>query len=731
MASTLDIRVEGMTCAHCARSVEKQLCALPGVAGAEADFASGSVRLRVQTPPLRAELAAAVNRAGYRLRDDAAAPDAADEARAQARNHLHMLVLGAALTAPVMAMDFLHWHGRLPELLLLGLALLLQATVGYTFYRGAVAGIRSRNLGMDVLVSIGMAAGLGYGALLVLLDWPLPEGLSRHVFFEAATLLVVFLRLGKYVEAKARGNALSALRSLLSLAPPVARIMRGDAVVEIPARDVAVGDVCVVLAGDRIPVDGEVAGGEADVDESMLTGEPLPVARALGSHVRAGTIATNGRLELRAVAVGAQTTLAAIVRLVQQAQLNKAPIQRFADRVSNVFVPVVVAVALVAFAGWLSAGAGAARAITHGIAVLVIACPCALGIAVPAAVMIGSAEALRRGVLVKSGAALEQIARARVFAFDKTGTLTAGKPRLAELRLAAGADEATVRAALATVAASSRHPLARAAAAPGAAPAARCFEFAGKGLVALHEGRTLLFGSAALLSEQKASLPAELAARADELRNRALSVSLLAVDGAAVAALGFEDPVAPGAADVVSALKTAGVEVAMVSGDHELAARRVAEALGITRVHAGLTPAGKLAALDELSRLGPVAMVGDGINDAPALARATVGVAVGQGSDVAKETGDLVLMSGRLGDLLIALQIGRRSLRAIRQNLFLSLVYNAIGVPLAAGALVWAGVFLPPSFAALSMVLSDLSIAVNSARLAAELRRTSLKFPGA
>jgi Cu+-exporting ATPase len=686
--------------------------------------------------PEFAALEPAVRRCGYILvqEAEAATRDVATDARREQRRNLVLLIAGVVLVAPVVTFHFAHLHGALWDWLALGLAVAIQSTVGLDFYKGAIAGLRMRNFGMDVLVSIGMASGLLYGIGIVAFDLSLPTGLDKHVYFEAATLLVVFLRLGKYVEARARGTALTALRSLLELAPEKARVRRHDEVVEVPAREVKRGEVCIVSPGGRIPVDGEVVAGESDVDEAMLTGEPVPVARHPGDVVRAGTIATNGSLEVKATAVGSGTALAHIVRLVEQAQRTKAPIQRFADRVSNWFVPVVVGIAVVAFGAWMLTGAEFSRAATHAIAVLVIACPCALGIAVPAAVMIGSGAALRRNVLVKNGAVLERISKAKVFAFDKTGTLTVGKPSVQAVECAEGVNKEEAASALAVVAQASTHPFTRAVADWGKPSASnnpkskiqnpKSKEFAGRGLVVEADNHKYVFGTPELLKENGVETPTSLADAAQKLRDTGQSVSLLAVDGRAIVAVGLADEVREDAKGVLAELRAAGARTVLITGDHKAAAERVASALGIDEVHAGVSPEGKLKLIDELKQHGMVAMVGDGINDAPALARADIGVAVGGGSDVAKETGDLVLMSGNLSDLLLAIDLGRRSLRAIHQNLFFSLVYNAVGIPLAAGALVWAGVFLPPSYAALAMVFSDLSVAGNSARLAAELRRT-------
>ncbi|MCZ7607358.1 MAG: cation-translocating P-type ATPase [Planctomycetota bacterium] len=765
MASgTLNLKVDGMTCAHCARSVEKSLKGVQGITTAEADFASGSVTVCFTgRKPGYEELEPAVRKGGYTLvkEEEAETRDPAEVAKREQCRNLWLLLLGVALVIPVMLPHFVHLHGAGWDYAALALAVAIQATVGFDFYKGAVAGIRNRNLGMDVLVSIGMASGLAFGAGVVLFNWPLPPGLTKDVYFEAATLLVVFLRLGKYVEARARGNALGALRSLLQLAPDKARVKRDGQLIEVDASSVKAGEICVVNAGGRIPVDGEIVAGESDVDEAMLTGEPVPVPRRVGDAVRTGTIAANGSLEVKATAVGRDTVLANIVKLVEEAQRTKAPIQRFADRVSNWFVPIVVGIAVVTALAWLIAGAGPARAVTHAIAVLVIACPCALGIAVPAAVMIGSGAALKRGILVKNGAALERISRARIFAFDKTGTLTLGKPGVQAVEYADGVDEASVLQALAVVTQASQHPFTKAAAewasiqaglvhsvggpdnlvGPGAAKLSpnvaatsprpptglsappKAKEHAGMGLVAEADGRKFIFGTPALLEREGVPLSDGLQARANALRERGDSVSLLAADGKLLAAFGFADSLRDEARQLIEQLRGQGARTVLITGDHQAAAQRVASALGIDEVHAGVTPEGKLQLIDQLKETGVTAMVGDGINDAPALARADIGVAIGGGSDVAKETGDMVLMTGRLGDLPRAIDFGRRSLRAIRQNLFLSLCYNAVGIPLAAGAMLWAGIFLPPSYAALAMVFSDLSVAINSARLAAELRK--------
>ncbi len=721
-----------MTCAHCAQSVENTLSAFDGIDSAKADFASGAVALTLagELPDFK-KLQPAVKKAGYELltEEQTNATDAATEAVNETKRNLRLLIIGTVLVAPVLAFHWIGLHGSPWDYIVLGLALLIQGIVGRDFYKGAIAGLRTRVLGMDVLVSIGMATGLIYGSGLVLLNWPLAPGLTKAVYLEAATLLVVFLRLGKYVEARARGGALTAMRSLLELAPDTTRIRRDGQIVDISVSELKTGDVCVVNAGERVAVDGEIVSGQADVDESMLTGEPVPVARQVEDSVSAGTIPTNGSLDVKAVGIGADTRLARIVKMVEEAQRSKAPIQRIADRISNFFVPFVVSIALFSFGLWwiLSADTsiGITRGVTHAIAVLVIACPCALGIAVPAAVMIGSGAALRRNILVKNGGALERLNYIKVMAFDKTGTLTIGRPTVQKVELAEGINSIESTAKL--VAGASQHPFTRALGEHfklSSDGSVQAFEFAGKGLIIVSDGQTILFGNDKLLGEQKLEVPEALALKANDMRDEGQSISYLTRDGEVLAAIGFADEVRPEAKEVISKLNAQGIKTVLITGDHSAAAQRIAEVIGVSEVHASISPEGKLELIDDLKKkLGPVCMVGDGINDAPALAKADVGIAIGGGSDVAKETGDIVLMREDLHDLLNAMQISRTTMKGIKRNLVLSLAYNVVGIPLAAGALVSWGIFLPPSYAALAMVLSDLSVAANSAWLAGQLRK--------
>lgn len=721
--ATLTIQVDGMHCGHCEKAVVNQLREIKGVTEVEADFASGNTVIRTDgDAPDDDAVKGAVERAGYHVRAKRSNP--AEAALDESRRTLVALIVGIVLGVPVVAMEFVGLHGPVWSWIGIGLAVLLQATVGLRFYRGAIANIRSGMLGMDALISLGMFSGLLFAVLLQIFDWPLPEGITKHMFLEAATLLAVFILLGKTIESRARGKALSALRSLLELTPDQALVRRDGGDITIAAEDVTEGEICIVVAGGKIPVDGEVIDGHADIDESLMTGEPVPVTRKKGDKVFAGTISTNGGLQIKALQSGDQTSLSKIIRMIEDARKHKAPIQRFADRASNVFIPVVVSIAIIAFGSWLIAGAGFIRAFTHFVTVLVIACPCALGIAVPAAVMIASGSALKRGVLVKKAASLELLSNVHTVVFDKTGTLTEGRPKVRESFWVG--DETEALRMLGVASGASKHPFSIAAAEYAKENDAEVvsisgFESPGKGVIASHDGSTYLFGSKSLLAEQKVEIPDEVAKKQAEWSESGASTSFLAVDGNVLGVLGFHDAIRSESAKAVKRLHEDGIQTVLLSGDNPDAAKNVGDELGIDVVRGGLTPKQKLDAIQEYRKSGVTVMVGDGINDGPALAAADVGIGVHSGSDVAQEAGDLVLMHG-LEDLDMARNIGNRTMRAIYQNLFLSLIYNAIGIPLAAGALVWAGVFLPPSYAALAMVFSDVSVAFNSVRLSRELK---------
>jgi Cu+-exporting ATPase len=710
-AEALDLAVTGMTCAGCVSRVERALLAEPGVTEAAVNLATE--RARVFGSGLDAGgLSAAVKRAGYAASPVVEGAPLADPAPASRRDLWHVAI-GAALAAPLLLGMAAHMAG-LPVMLLGWVQLLLAAPVqfwlGARFYAGAWKALRAGAGNMDLLVALGTSAAFGLSV------WSLLLGDGAALYFESAALIIVFVLLGKWLEGRAKAATASALRALLRLHPTTARVRRAGAETTVPVASLRLGDIVVVRPGERIPVDGRVTEGGAAVDASALTGESLPVDVAAGALVRAGTIDTDGVLAIEATAIGAETMLARVVRMVEGAQASKAPIQRLVDRVSAVFVPVIVGLAALTFLGWLLAGAGATTALLNAVSVLVIACPCALGLATPTAIMVGTGAAARAGILIRDAAVLERAPAIRLVAFDKTGTLTEGRPAVVALVPAAG-DAADVLRLAAALQRGSEHPLARAvlarAGADGIAPprAERFRALPGRGVSAVVEGRTLLLGNRALLAASGVATDA-LADRAGVQEALGRTVSWLAEASPVARVLGligFGDAPRASAAAAVGRLHGMHLRTALLTGDSAGAAASVAGALGIGTVEAGLLPADKAAALGRLrAEAGAVAMVGDGINDAPALAAADIGIAMAGGTDVAMQTAGIALMRPDLGLVADALDVARRTTGKIRQGLFWAFAYNAIGVPLA--ALGW----LSPAVAGAAMALSSVSVLANA-----------------
>jgi heavy metal translocating P-type ATPase len=743
------LAVEGATCASCVARIETALSAVPGVRSAVMNLATGRATVTVaggEGDP--AALVAALARVGYAARtvtglvptlgagaesgaESGAVPPEGD--RAPARRFW----TAAVLTLPVFAMEMgghlipalHHWlHATLgetlPAVIQFVLTTLVLAGPGRAFYRRGVPGLLRGAPDMDSLVALGTGAAWAYSTVAAFAPGLMPDA-SRAVYFESAAVIVTLVLLGRWLEARARGRAGAAIRALIGLQPRTAHLLREDGTqeeVEIAA--VRPGDRLVIRPGERFPVDGVVTDGATRVDESMLTGEALPVAKASGDPVTAGTVNGTGALTVTARAVGADTVLARIVAMVEEAQGAKLPVQALVDRVTGVFVPVVMGIAALAVAVWMAVGPDPrlTHALVAGVAVLIIACPCAMGLATPMSILVGTGRAAELGVLFRRGDALQRLAEVQVVAFDKTGTLTEGRPALTDVVPAPGHDgDAALRLA-AAVEALSEHPLARAvvegATSLGSLPAAANFAAtAGLGVAATVEGRHVLVGSARHLATQGVD-PAPLVAEADRIAQCARTPVMVAVDGQAAAVLGVADRLRPGAAEAVARLQAMGLTVAMVTGDAEPVARAVARELGVSEVRAGVLPAGKREAVADLRKAGAVAFVGDGINDAPALAAADVGVAMGTGTDVAIEAGEVVLMAGDPRAVVTALAASRATMRNIRQNLAWAFGYNVLLIPVAAGAL-WPafGVMLSPMLAAGAMAASSVLVVTNALRL--------------
>ena len=764
----IDLSIEGMTCASCVGRVERALRRLPFVLEAAVNLAGESARVRVVQGDRDAALVAAIVDAGYAatLRRDAsggpaggAAASEAAEARlaADRRRVLWALLLSAPLALPMLALPF-GLHPMPPAWLQFALATPVQFVLGARFYRAGWAALRAGTGNMDLLVAIGTSAGWGLSTWLWLTAHP---GHAPHLYYEGSAVVIALVLLGKHLEMRARRRTTEAIRALQALRPDTARRLEDGQERVVPLARIAVGDRVVVLPGERLPLDGTLREGDTQVDESMLTGEPLPVSRHPGDRLVGGSINGSGRIVLEVGAIGTETVLARIVRMVEDAQAAKAPIQRIVDRVSTVFVPVVLVIAAATLAGWLLAGQDLEPAIVAAVAVLVFACPCALGLATPAAIMAGTGVAARHGVLIKDAQALELAHRVRIVAFDKTGTLTVGRPVLLDALPAPGTSRTTLLALAAALQAGSEHPLARAvieaaraegtptggadagvaqadagtrdttpltAAATPVPVAEAITALPGRGVEGRIGSRRLGLGSARLLADHGLTAPESLGERAAALQAAGRTVSWLIDESGVLGVLAFGDTIKPGAREAIARLAGMRIRSVMISGDNRGAAEAVARELGIERVIAEVLPgdkAGHVARLRDEAGGGAVAMVGDGINDAPALAAADVGIAMATGTDVAMHTAGITLMRGDPMLVPAAIEISARTVAKIRQNLFWAFAYNAVGIPLAAAGL------LSPVIAGAAMAASSVSVMTNALLLSRWSPGTAPRAPAA
>jgi P-type Cu+ transporter len=729
--SRADLRVGGMTCAACVARVEKGLVRVPGVSRAAVNLATERATVHYDPSVTSVlDIIKAVESSGYSAEkaDEESRDREAQARRRETRSLLVSFLVSAALSFPLLvamvagmlgieALRFLHepW-------LQLALATPVQFAIGFRFYRNAYHGIRSGSPGMDVLVALGTTAAYAlsiYTGFLVPVD-PHAVGMMRDMYFEASSVLITLVLLGKLLEAVAKGRTSESIKKLLGLRPRAARVLRAGVERDVAIEEVVVGDTVVVRPGERLPVDGVVLSGASSVDESMVTGESLPVEKKPGDQVTGATINASGSFAFRATRVGRDTVLAQIVRVVEEAQGSKAPIQKLADRIAAVFVPVVLGIALLTFGIHLATGGGATPALLAAVAVLVIACPCAMGLATPTAIMVGTGKGAEHGILIRSGQSLETAHRLTTVVLDKTGTVTEGKPAVTDVISFEGGDGADLLSRAASVERLSEHPLGAAvvAAAKSAGleldPAEGFAAVPGGGVRATVAGRTVAVGTRAFAAEMGASRASldrvePVLARIEAQGRTAMAV----LEGdAVVGAIGVADTIKASSAEAVAALKRLGLAVWMITGDNERTARAIASAAGIDHVLAQVAPADKAAKIRELREQGEVvAMVGDGINDAPALATADVGMAMGTGTDIAIESADVTLMRGDLRAVPQAIELSRRTMRKIRQNLFWAFVYNVLGIPIAALG------FLSPIIAGAAMSLSSVSVVTNSLTL--------------
>jgi len=742
IVEVVEFPVRGMTCASCVARVERVLNKLPGVIEARVNLASESARVRYS--PASAglpEFRKVIGAAGYEVPAEAtqAAGSAGDAQRERELALMRReLFIAVALSIPVAVLamgssyaPFLRWlesfglTEAVINFILFVLATPVMVWPGRRFFVSGWKAYRHLSPDMNSLVMTGTGAAYLYSLVVTFAPQLLPEN-ARHTYFEAAAVVVTLVFLGKFLEAVAKGRASDAIRKLLGLKARTARVLRDGKEEEMPIEAVRPGDIVLVRPGEKVPVDGTITGGASYVDESMITGEPVPVAKQPGDKVIGATINQNGAFQFKAEAVGADTVLAQIIRLVQGAQSAKLPIQSLADRVVAVFTPIVLMIAALTAIVWLVYGPAPALtfALVNAVAVLVIACPCAMGLATPAAVMVGTGRAAELGVLFRRGEALETLSRVKAVVLDKTGTLTRGRPELTDLAVVEGFDENAVRALIASAEAASEHPVAqaivKAAREQGLEiPEAKDFEaIPGYGVEAKVNGRQIHVGADRYMTRLGLDVGpfSEVARR---LADEGKTPLYAAVDGRLAAALAVSDPIKPGAREAITRLSAMGIQVAMITGDNRRTAQAIARQLGIDHVLAEVLPDGKAQAVAEIQkRVGRTAFVGDGINDAPALAQADVGLAMGSGTDVAIETADVTIMNSEAQSIPAALAVARKTLRTIRMNLFWAFFYNVVLIPVAAGVLYpWTGWLLNPVLAGAAMGLSSVFVLTNSLRL--------------
>jgi len=763
----ISFNVQGMTCAACSARVEKATSAVPGVASVAVNLLKNSMEVQLAADANAAEVAgaieAAVKKAGYGAspKGQAGAPDgpgvaatglgvaASDPnatAEAEQKSMLHRLIASLVFTVPLFYIsmgDMFGWPlpgvlTGMENMMVYGLTLFVLLVpvifINFKFFRVGFRALANRAPNMDSLIALGSGAATVYG-VYALFNMAFVMGHSNmeaahhfamNLYFESAAMILTLITLGKYLEARAKGKTTSSLSKLMDLSPKMAMRVEDDVEVQVPAASVRVGDVLMVRTGESVPVDGVVLEGEGSVDESVITGEPLPKSVHAGSAVTGATVNTAGWFTMRAEHVGEETVLAGIIRLVDEATSSKAPIEKMADKISGVFVPVVITIAVVVFAVWLAVGAELSVALTYAISVLVISCPCALGLATPTAIMVGTGRGAANGILVKSAEALETARGVKTVVLDKTGTITKGAPQVTDVLPAEGVRVEELLQLAYALEKPSEHPLARAmvlyaAGGIGADAVKESAELVsgfkqvpGQGVSACVSGAACYAGNARMMAECGIAVDAS---QAEGLADEGKTVTYFACDGKLVGIIAVADVPKATSAAAIAQLRAMGIRTVMLTGDAERTALAVQRQVGTDEVIAGVLPAEKERIVRQLSAKAPVAMAGDGINDAPALARADVGIAIGAGTDIALSSADIVLMHSDLADVPAALDLSRATMRNIKQNLFWALFYNAICIPVAAGAFVWAGFSLNPMIAAAAMSVSSVCVVTNALRL--------------
>ncbi len=740
---SVHVTVSGMHCAACVGRVQAALDAAPGVSSAVVNLLTNSATISYDpalvAPQALADRISAIGYAAELPRFDESAADEQDRQEAardaEYRDYRNkgvaalLVGLGMMLVPMERSMD-----GALTPWVMLIATTTVMLWAGRHFYARAWTAARHGAADMNTLISLGTGAAYLYSlCATVAPHWFMRGGVAPDLYYEAVVVIIALILVGNALEARAKGITARALKRLVDLQPATARVRRGGEESDVPVASVVRGDVVIVRPGERIPVDGDIIAGRSAIDESMLTGEPMPVSKTPGDSVTGGTVNSTGAFELTATTVGAESTLARIVQMMRDAQATRAPIQRLADRISAIFVPTVLVIALITFGTWYAVvgSEGLVRTIAASVAVLIIACPCAMGLAVPTAVMVATGRGAELGLLIKGGAALERAAQLTTVVFDKTGTITEGKPAVVHVSVAPStATRDEVLRIAATIESWSEHPLATAIVAEAtrsgvAVSKATSFEaIAGQGAIGVSNGGAVAVGNAALMADWSVDI-SPLTEAAAQQSSEGRTVVYVAQNGKLAGLVAIADRIKPSSADAVRRLKAMGLHVVMLTGDQRAAAESIARAAGITEVVAGVLPAGKRDEISRRQQAGAVvAMIGDGINDGPALAQSDVGMAIGAGSGIAVEAADVTLMRADLGAVADTIELSRATMATMRQNLFWAFAYNAVGIPVAAGALYpWFGIQLSPILASAAMALSSVSVVTNSLRLRRAVRR--------
>ena len=734
--------VGGMTCATCVAHVEEALRSVPGVVSVGVNLGSEKATVEYLESTTYADLKKAVEDAGYELGKELnALEDVSATSQREVRKVRNRFIFAAILTIPIVAM-MLTPSFKGMEYLLWAMATPVQFWTGWRFYKGAWGALKHRTTDMNTLIAVGTSAAYLYSVIAVLFPSIFTSsGMTAHVYFDTSSAIITLILLGRYLEARAKGQTSEAIKKLIGLQTKTAIVIRNGKEQQIPIEEVLTGDLVLVKPGERVPVDGIIRKGYSSLDESMITGESIPIEKKAGDEVIGATINKTGSFRFEATKIGKDTTLARIVRLVEEAQGSKAPVQRLADVIASYFVPTVIGIAIITFLVWFFAGPSPTLtyAFLNFVAVLVIACPCALGLATPTAIIVGTGRGAEHGILIRSAETLERAHKINTVLLDKTGTLTVGKPAVTNIIAAAGYTEDEILHLAASVEKNSEHSLAEAIVKAAAekelelSPVSEFNAIPGFGVEAKVDGKQIILGNMKLTQERKLTLNGQ-ETRVKELWFEGKTVMFVGIDGKVAGVIALADTIKPDAVNVVRQLHKMGIEVAMVTGDNQRTAEAIAKQASIDRVFADVLPEHKADEVKKLQSEGKiVAMVGDGINDAPALAQADVGIAIGTGTDVAMETGDITLIRGELKGIVTAISLSKRTMRTIRQNLFWAFAYNTILIPIAAGVLYFAfrnnpvpsGLkfilgdrgFLNPIMAAAAMALSSITVVTNSLRL--------------